>query len=497
MTVTLDLTDYPREAVIDILDKAVARGDVEMVEAIAEALILTQRWRPLPHQIPPDLDEDWVTWLLFGGRGTGKTDASAAFVTEHVRGPACDPRLPGGHRMAIIAPTLGDAIESCVNGPSGLKAHDPTCKLKGGGGGSTVHWPSGAEARLFGAYTPDDVERLRAGGNRCLVWVEELAAWRQLDGAWDNMTFGLRLGARPRIIGSTTPKPRKLLKEIVADPTTVVSHGRTSDNPHLDARVRARLEARYGGTRLGRQELEGEILDDVEGALWNREWIEEQRVTPADFELAVSKSGLVKIVVAVDPAVTATEDSDETGIIVAGRSKPRNCPICGPVTAAHAFVLADRTCKLSPDGWAKRAVAAYEEFDGDRMVAEVNQGGDLVETTIRNVAPSISYAKVHAKRGKALRAQPVAAVYEQRRVHHVGQFPELEDQQCTWDPLSGDDSPDRLDADVYALIELGMTFSGPVTTSSKSKTGKQLPKVPVVKPSGSPFPRVGFGRSAK
>lgn len=456
---------------------------------VADALVGEKGWMPLPHQIPPPLDGDWVTWLLFGGRGTGKTDASAAFVTDHIHGPACDARLPGGHRIAIIAPTLGDAVESCVNGPSGLKAHDPTVKLTGGAGGAMVRWQSGAEGKLFGAHSPDDVERLRAGGNRCCVWVEELAAWRQLEGAWDNMTFGLRLGDRPRIVGSTTPKPRKLLKTIMDDPLTIVSHGRTQDNPHLDPAVRARLEARYAGTRLGRQELEGVMLEDVEGALWEREWIEAQRVD-------TMPTGLTKIVVAVDPAVTATEDSDETGIVAAGRTKPKLCPHCGPIeNGPHAFVLADRTCRLSPEKWARRAIRLYEELHADRLVAEVNQGGDLVELTLRNVQPGISYEKVHAKRGKALRAQPVAAVYEQGRVHHVGLLDELEDQMSTWDPDAGDDSPDRLDAMVYAISALGLFRSTPTQTS----TGKarQFPQVPIVRPTVTAKPSVGFGQRVR
>lgn len=442
----------------------------------------------------PPAEDGYMAWLLVGGRGSGKTDASAAYVTKHIHGPPCLESLPGGHRIAIIAPTLADAVESCVNGPSGLRAHDPAARLTGGSGGAMVRWPSGAEAKLFGAHSPDDVERLRAGGNRCLVWVEELAAWRQLDDAWWNMRLGLRLGPWPHVIGSTTPKPRLLIRQLMENPDVRVTRARTNDNPHLDERVRRDLQAAYGGTRIGRQELEGELLEDVEGALWQSDWIERSRVDSIPL-------GLTKIVVAVDPAVTNSEESDETGIVAVGRSKPRHCPVCGPVEVPHAFVLADRTCKESPDAWARRAVALYEEVKADRLIAETNQGGDLVEATIRNVAKGISYGKIHAKRGKALRAQPVAAIYEQNRVHHCGTFDQLEDQMRTWAPDSGMDSPDRLDALVYAITALGMTFSGPVTTNAPAARARSLPKVPLVKPGGqptrggaTPFGRVGWSR---
>jgi phage terminase large subunit-like protein len=209
---------------------------------------------------------------------SGKTDAMAHFVNEHCNSPPCMPGYPGGHRPAIIAPTLGDAIEACVNGPSGLKAHNPMIRSVQTTGGTYLRWPSGVEGKLFGAYSGEDVERLRAGGNRCVVWAEELATWSRLEDCWDHMTFGLRLGPHPRVVASTTPKPRAKLKELMADPRTILTRAHTDDNPHLEAAVRGALYGRYGGTRLGRQELAAELLEDVPGALWKRTQLDELRV---------------------------------------------------------------------------------------------------------------------------------------------------------------------------------------------------------------------------
>lgn len=391
---------------------------------------IVEKWTPLPHQVPPD--GDWFTWLLLAGRGAGKTDAVAAYIDDHVKGPPCIPGIPGGHRPAIIAPTLGDALEACVNGPSGLKAHNPGVTSVQTTGGTYVRWPNGAEAKLFGAYTPDDVERLRAGGNRCIAWCEELAAWRQLDDAWDHLQFGLRLGPHPRIVASTTPKNRKLLKTLIADSSTAITRASTNDNPHLAAVVRDRLLARYANTRLGRQELNAELLEDVEGALWRYEMFDYQSNVP----------DLVRAVVAIDPAATSKRSSDDTGIIVAGLG-----------VDGRGYVLADRTCHLSPDGWGRRAVAAFDELACDRIVAEVNNGGEMVELIIRTIRPSASYKAVHASRGKAIRAEPIAALYEQGKVSHVDGLTDLEDELTTWTPDSGW-SPGRLDANVWALTEL-------------------------------------------
>jgi len=384
-------------------------------------------WVPMRHQEPP-AEHGWHVWLLEGGRGSGKTDGAAAYVDAC----ATAERI----RVSIIAPTLGDAVESCVNGPSGIRAHNPAVRMVGGLGGVHLYWPNGSEAKLFGAYTQEDVERLRAGGNRGLVWAEELAAWVRLKEAWDQMEFGLRLGDWPRIVASTTPKPRPAYLVIRDDPRTVRTGAATAANPYLHQGVRDALERAYGGTRLGRQELEAEILTDIPGALWSAAMFDDRRAAP----------DLARVVVAVDPSGGDGDGNDEQGIIVAGRG-----------VDGRGYVLADRSCKLSPDGWARRAVQAYAEFKADRLVAEKNFGGDMVASTIaaaaRAMGVPVAVKMVSASRGKQLRAEPVAAAYERGEVTHCAPFPELEDQLTGWTPDSGT-SPDRLDALVWALTDL-------------------------------------------
>lgn len=369
---------------------------------------------------------------------SGKTDGAAHYLDEHVNGPPCIPGYPGGHRPSIIAPTLGDAIEACVDGPSGLKAHNPGVVSVTTAGGTYVRWPNGVQGKLFGAHGPDDVERLRAGGNRCIVWAEELAAWVRLADAWDQMKFGLRLGPRPHVVVSTTPKPRKKYLEIRNDERTALTGAATSANPHLNADVRRDLFARYEGTRIGRQELLAEILTDTPGALWTWAMLERRRTAP----------DLVRVSIAIDPAATSSDDSDETGIVAAGLGAD-----------GRGYVLADRSCRLSPDGWGQRALQAYDDLQGDRVVGETNNGGEMVEHVLRTVWKSqqrrgaLPYKAVHASRGKAVRAQPIAALYEQGRISHVDVFPELEEQLTSWTPESGS-SPDRLDALVWVLTDV-------------------------------------------
>lgn len=430
---------------------------------LAEAVWRKKRdlWSPYPWQVPPDDPVTQGAWLMLGGRGTGKTDGAARYVVDHVHGPPCDPRLPGGHRIAIVAPTLGDAVESCVQGPSGLKAHDPGVRLRGGTGGTYARWASGAEAKLFGASTPDDVERLRAGGNRCLVWMEEVAAMRYLGPALDHTALGLRLGVRPHYVMSTTPKPRPEVRALLKDPRVVVSRGRTEEAVHLDESVRLAYLRRYGGTRLGRQELDGEVLADVEGALWNLSGIEAGRVA------AVDRGDLARIVVAIDPAATSAETSDETGLVVVGVSSRGSCPACGVLQSGmgpHLFVLQDLSGRFTPDGWARRAVDAYEVWEADAIVAETNNGGEMVGSVLRTVSRSARYRAVTATRGKRTRAEPVAALYEQGKAHHVGgSLARLEDQMTTWVPGEGD-SPDRMDALVWGATEATLTRRGHAST---------------------------------
>ena len=387
-----------------------------------------------PHQLPPD--GEWDVWLLLAGRGAGKTEAGARYVDAHASGPAClDGRVP--HRVAIVAPSHEDAVETCVRGESGLLRTNPRIAFHPGAQlQSDLTWPNGSEGALFGTFAPEDVERFR-GPQHCLVWGDEFAAWRKLDEAWDMIQFGLRLGPRPRMVLTTTPKRRPLLRRLMADPRTAVTRASTRDNPSLPAGRRERLYAVYGGTTLGRQELDAEVIDDVQGALWRRALIDAARIESAP--------EMRRIVVAVDPSATSSEGSDEAGVIVAGVN-----------WSGHGYVLSDASLRATPAAWARAAVEAWQRFRADRIVAEVNNGGEMVEHVIRTVASqmglSVPYTAVSASRGKQTRAEPVSALYEQGRVHHVGSFPELEDQMCSWTP--GEKSPDRMDAAVWALTDL-------------------------------------------
>lgn len=329
-----------------------------------------------------------------------------------------------------MAPTAADARDVMVEGESGILAVSPPwnrpvyepSKRR-------VVWPNGAMATLYSAEEP---ERLR-GPQHDVAWADELAAWKYPE-AWDQLQFGLRLGPDPRVVVTTTPKPIRVLKAILAHPATALTRGSTYENAaNLPPAFLEKIIARYEGTRLGRQELFAEILEDVPGALWKREQLENLR--------AVRVPELVRVVVGVDPAAGASELGSETGIVVAGLGAD-----------GRGYVLEDASLAASPDAWARAAVAAYHKYGADRLVAEVNQGGDMVRHTVYTVDRKVAFKPVRASRGKQIRAEPVAALYEQGRVHHVGQLGALEDQMCTWVP--GEKSPDRLDALVWALTEL-------------------------------------------
>lgn len=325
-----------------------------------------------------------------------------------------------------------------------------------------MRWSNGTEAKLFGAHTPEDVERLRSGGNRCLIWAEELAAWRYMEECWKHMRYGLRVGPWPHWIASTTPKPKKLIKELVnkfrinhlrsnGHPEIVMTFATTNDNPHLDAEVRKQLFEDYGGTRLGRQELYAEILDDNPNALWMAQFIDDNRI-----DLATLPQ-LDRIVVAVDPP--AKETGAECGIIVIGKVDRWDIPImrtAGLHDRAHGFVLDDRSKSGSPDQWGKAVVSAFDDWKANNVVVEVNNGGDMVKHTLRQIRGTLPVREVHASRGKAKRAEPVATIYEQGRAHHIGHFPHLEDQQLGFDPNDPDPdpSPDRMDACVWGFTDL-------------------------------------------
>lgn len=433
---------------------------------------LRESWTPYPWQRPHEHPTGWrgvcgpacmdlpplpplkahEMWLQMGGRGTGKTDGSAEYVLRHAAGPACDPRAPGGHRIAIVAPTQGDAVESCVTGLSGLQAHDPRTRLVGTRGGTFAILPGGSRARLFGAHTPDDVNRLRAGGNNCLVWLEEAAAQRRLSDVLDHTAFGLRVGPNPHYVVSTTPRVRPEVKAWLSDPSVHVTRGRTEDATHLDERVRAKLKAKYEGTRKGREEMGGELLDDIEGAIWQHHLIDDMRLAPSKTE------PYRRIVVAVDPNAGG---EDEVGIVALGLTRDLHADKSGrPVP--HVHVLEDASGSFSgPSAWAKTVVATYRRWGADTVVAEVNNGGDMVASVMRNEDRDLPVKSVHATRGKARRAEPVMMLYEQERVSHLGTFPKLEDQMTGWVEGESTYSPDRMDALVWGVTDLlGLASTG-------------------------------------
>lgn len=378
---------------------------------------------------------DWLIWLILTGRGWGKTRVGAEDIAEFMRE---HPRS----RTALVGATFADVRDTMVEGESGLlSVLHPSELLRGT---EEKAWnrsigelvlANGARAKAFSAEKP---KRLR-GPQHHRAWADELAAWENLQMTWDMLMFGLRLGANPQVIITTTPQPLKLLLDVRARPTTVMTTGTMYDNIHnLAPGAVAELKRKYENTRLGRQELLGHLLEEAEGALWKRRTIDRHRVTPGLRPLE-----LTRVVVAIDPAMSVSETSDETGIVAAGKG-----------VDGHGYVLGDRSGKFLPLTWAKRALLLWKEFEGDHITAEVNNGGDLVKSNIRAVDDFVPVNAVNASRGKRVRAEPVSSLYEQGLVHHVGTFAELEDQMCGWDPDSDDDSPDRVDALVYALTDL-------------------------------------------
>jgi len=391
----------------------------------------------LPHQVPPE--GTWRTWAILGGRGAGKTRAGAEWVRAQVEGPR--PRDPGrARRVALVADTIDQAREVMVMGESGILACSPpdrrpewiaTRRL--------LQWPNGATAQLFSAFEP---EGLRGPQFDC-AWADELAKWRRGEEAWDMLQFGLRLGDDPRACVTTTPRNAAVLKGLLAQASTVATHAPTQANrANLARGFLAEIERRYAGTRQGRQEIDGVLLDDVQGALWSSDMIVAAQADAAP--------ALDRVLVAVDPAVSDGKASDATGIVVVGVTTR------GPPQDWRAWVLEDATVHAaSPDAWARAALAAYRRHGAHRIVAEVNQGGNLVEQVLRGIDPMVAITSVRASEGKGLRAEPVAALYEQGRVRHLRGLGALEDQmaQMTVAGFRGRGSPDRLDALVWALHE--------------------------------------------
>ena len=369
-------------------------------------------------------------------------------------------------RWAIVAPTFSDARDTCAEGPSGIVnilREYGTLRDYNRSMGEIV-LTNKSRIKLYSAEEPD---RLR-GPNFHGGWFDELAA--QNPGAWDQYKFALRLGNHPQTVITTTPRPTKIIKALLDRDDTIVVRGSTFDNAaNLSPSALAELRVRYEGTRLGRQELYGELIDDVEGALWSRGIIEANRVATCP--------ALIRIVVGVDPAVTSGENSDSTGIIVAGVS-----------AEGHYYVLEDCTTKASPDEWARVAVDAYHRHNADRIIGETNNGGDMIELLMRQVDPAVSYRKVTATRGKLVRAEPVASLYEQHRAHHVGTYANLEDQLTSY-TIDTKDSPDRLDALVWALHDLMESTSTMMGLAALAQfcpsCGMPAPKTATVCPSCS------------
>ena len=408
---------------------------------------LLSHWplRCLRPQVPPGSDRSWrrgwTIGLVLGGRGAGKTRTGAEWVRGIVQAePGFDE--PGIGRIALVGETFANARDVMVEGPSGiLEVHARGERPVWSPSLRKLEWPNGAVAHGFSAEDPDALR----GPQFEAAWCDELAKWRHAEETWDMLQFGLRLGLRPREMITTTPRPIPLLRRLITDPRVAVSRARTADKAaNLSSGFLDGVVGRYAGTRIGRQELEGELVEDRPEALWSREAIERLRVGSAP--------PLARIVVAVDPPASSTRNADACGIVAAGIDE-----------AGAGYVIEDATASgLSPERWAARALSLYRKLQADALVAETNQGGEMVEAVMRQVDPAVPVTRVHARRGKYLRAEPVSTLYEQDRVHHVGAFPELEDEMCDFGPggLSNGRSPDRLDALVWALTHL-MLGAGP------------------------------------
>jgi phage terminase large subunit-like protein len=380
-------------------------------------------------------EEDWTIRLILGGRGAGKTRAGAEWVRALALGRAPETDAPVG-RIALVGETLHDVRDVMVEGPSGLLGvHSRDERPTWIPTRRRLQWPNGAIAQIFSAEDPQSLRGPQFGA----AWADELAKWRYADATWDMLQFGLRLGARPRELVTTTPRPIPLLKRLLADPKVSISRASTQAN--ADNLAPSFLEAvvgRYSGTRLGRQELDGEIVEEREDALWTRDLLESTRVTKAP--------PLARIVVAVDPPASSGRRSDACGIVCVGRDEE-----------GVAYVLDDISAGgLKPQQWAARAAALYHSRRADALVVEVNQGGEMVTAVLRQIDPTLPIVPVTAMRAKFLRAEPVSMLYTQGRVRHVGPLPDLEDEMCDFAAggLTSGRSPDRLDALVWALTHL-------------------------------------------
>lgn len=377
----------------------------------------------------------WHTWLVLGGRGSGKTRTGAEWVRAQVIGepPLADRR---SHRIALVGDTIAQVRSVMIEGVSGLLSVyplDDRPKLEVSK--NQLVWPNGTVAQMFAADDPDSLR----GPQFDAAWCDELCKWRRPDYAWDTLQFALRLGRWPQCVVTTTPRAIPLLKKMLDDHATATTRSRTADNASfLSPSFLAEMMRRYGETLIGRQELEGEIVEERLTGLWKRSILDQGRLA--------ARPELTRIVVAVDPPVTSTAGSDSCGIIVAGLGVDK-----------RAYVIGDRTVQgREPTVWAKAAVATYHDYEADTIVVETNQGGDLLVQMFKSIDARVPVKKVYASRGKFMRAEPVSALYGEGRVAHVGEYPELERQMCDFaaDGLSSGKSPDRLDALVWAITEL-------------------------------------------
>jgi phage terminase large subunit-like protein len=392
-----------------------------------------------PHQDLPDAannGEAWTTWLMLGGRGAGKTRAGAEFVRALANGTPPYANAPYGS-IALVGETEHDVREVMIEGPAGILRSSPRCERpQWTSTRRRLEWPNGAVAYAFSA---EDPEQLR-GPQFSAAWCDELAKWKHADLTFDMLQFGLRLGKRPRQLITTTPRPIPLIKRLIADPRTAVTRAATQANAaYLSPVFLEEVIGRYAGTRLGRQEIDGEIIEERNDALWTREMIEQARVPEAP--------PLMRVVIGVDPPGSAKKGADACGIVAVGITE-----------SGIVHVLEDASAQgLAPAGWAARAIALYQRHEANAIVAEVNFGGDLVRAVLKQVDANVPVKCVHATRGKYLRAEPVAALYAQGKAKHVGRpFTQLEDEMCGFglSGLSNGASPDRLDALVWAVTEL-------------------------------------------
>lgn len=397
-----------------------------------EALMALSCWEfwARPEQLPPP--GDWTTWLYMGGRGAGKTRAGAEWIRTRVNAGAAK-------RIALVAATLAEARDVMIEGESGLLAiSSPVDRPRYEKTNRRLVWPNGAIALLFSDDEPD----MLRGAQNDTAWCDELAKWKHLEATFDNLQLGLRLGARPQQAITTTPRTKKGLKAIMARSDTVITRGSTHDNrDNLAPDFFKHVIRRYEGTRFGRQEINAELLDDVPGALWTRAMLD-AALMPKE----AKPPEMARVVVAVDPSgAKGDDDRDSIGIVAAGRG-----------IDGLGYILGDFTCALSPSGWGRRVAEAATRFNADRIIAEENFGGAMVERVIHAAGTTVPIKLVRASQRKVVRAEPVAALYEQKRIRHAGSFPELEDQlvSFTTNGYVGEASPDRADAAIWALIEL-------------------------------------------